>query len=563
MPGVVPRHLRYPFEFRGDVVRARCLFHLFPPSVPLLGAALCSAGSLGSVPRRHRSYCGAPTSHPPRRASLRSPRRFLRGLPLRADGISPVPWRPLRCMPCSSTATRPRGHTPPGSRPEIAPRDAAFRPVLNRRLSSLPNFAARSHGLLARCLRFAPPVARDHARLASDFRRRLVGRDFNPLGRNTRFLLRLDLHRILRVRASQDAQHGLGGDSRREAEARGGRPFPNKHGLLDKSEEGGSVSRSTYRDDGRLMGTEDPCGGVTLFERDPRGRITQVTDPLGRLTKIELDSYGLPVKVLDPAGHETLLERDGAGNLVLVRDALGGTTSFKRDSRGLVTEVMEANGALTRAAYDAQGNRTSVTQPDGGVWQYTYDGLGRRLATKDPLGAVTAYAYSPRGDLLSRARRRRWGDALRVRRRAPPDADHEPAAVRDEAGLGRLPQAGPADGREWPRGAARLQRRGRADPRLERAQGGPPPPIRLGGAPGRRGHLRRQAPALPQRRLHAARPHRRRAQARDRARIRPRRAAGRPHRPHGHPGRVCLLAARRPHQRQDPPPPRSPSSATR
>jgi RHS repeat-associated protein len=177
--------------------------------------------------------------------------------------------------------------------------------------------------------------------------------------------------------------------------------FHNEHGLIDKSEEGGSVSKSVYRDDGRLMGTEDPCGGVTRFERDPRGRVTKITDPLDRITSIDLDSYGLPIRVVDPASGETLLERDGAGNLVLVRDALGGTTSFKRDSRGLVTEVMEPTGGVTRAAYDAHGNRTNVTQADGGVWQYTYDGLGRRLATKDPLGAVTAYAYSPRGDLVS------------------------------------------------------------------------------------------------------------------------------------------------------------------
>jgi RHS repeat-associated protein len=177
--------------------------------------------------------------------------------------------------------------------------------------------------------------------------------------------------------------------------------YPNKHGLLDKREEGGAVTRSVYRDDGHRMGVEDPCGGIVAYERDPRGRITKVTDQLGRVTTIERDSHGLPIRIVDAAGGETTLERDGAGNLVLLRDALGGITAYKRDSRGLATEVMEPTGGVTRAAYDAHGNRSSVTQADGGVWQYTHDGLGRRLATKDPLGAVTAYSYSPRGDLTS------------------------------------------------------------------------------------------------------------------------------------------------------------------
>ena len=177
--------------------------------------------------------------------------------------------------------------------------------------------------------------------------------------------------------------------------------FPNEHGLLDKFEEGGSVTRATYRDDGHLLAMQDPCGGITQYERDPRGRVVRFTDQLGRVTTIERDSYGLPVRIVDPAGGETILERDQRGNLVLVRDALGGVTAFGRDERGLVTQVTEPNGATTRATYDGHGNRTSVVQPDGGTWRYVYDGLGRRLSTTDPLGATTAYAYSPRGDLIS------------------------------------------------------------------------------------------------------------------------------------------------------------------
>jgi len=50
-----------------------------------------------------------------------------------------------------------------------------------------PNFAAQLHGLLTRCLRFTSAITRGRARLATDFRRPLVGRDLNPLGHITWF----------------------------------------------------------------------------------------------------------------------------------------------------------------------------------------------------------------------------------------------------------------------------------------------------------------------------------------------------------------------------------------
>ena len=45
----------------------------FPPTGPYSGAALCSAGSLGLVPRLPRSYCGTPTSARPLVARLLAP----------------------------------------------------------------------------------------------------------------------------------------------------------------------------------------------------------------------------------------------------------------------------------------------------------------------------------------------------------------------------------------------------------------------------------------------------------------------------------------------------------
>ncbi len=188
--GTRPRRSCYLIESPGDVVRALGLGHLSPRSGPLHGAAFARSGPSRRFPdvvaRTRRS--DFPRATP---GFLASPRCFVRGRPRPAGGISPVPWCPLRCMPCSTTATRPRGHTPPGSRPESAPRDAAFRLLPGRRLSSLLTLRgpitqpARSLSTLRGHGR--PCAAYDRARLASDFRRRLVGRDFNPLGHDSWF----------------------------------------------------------------------------------------------------------------------------------------------------------------------------------------------------------------------------------------------------------------------------------------------------------------------------------------------------------------------------------------
>jgi hypothetical protein len=74
----------------------------FPPTVPYPGAALCSAGSLGSVPPRRRSYCGTPTPRAP--ALLCSSLCF--AVPALSGGRegSQVPGQPL----CTRAGLRPR-----------------------------------------------------------------------------------------------------------------------------------------------------------------------------------------------------------------------------------------------------------------------------------------------------------------------------------------------------------------------------------------------------------------------------------------------------------------------
>ena len=177
--------------------------------------------------------------------------------------------------------------------------------------------------------------------------------------------------------------------------------FGNRHGLLDKSVDGGAVTTAAYDDQGFLLARTDPLGATTTFERDRRGRLLKVIEPLDRTTQIARDAAGLPVEVVDPAGGVTTFERDSAGNATILRNALGEVTRIRRDERGLPVEVTDASGGVGRITYDAQGNLTSITQANGGAWRYGYDAFGRRVSTTDPLGATRRNAFSDRGDLVA------------------------------------------------------------------------------------------------------------------------------------------------------------------
>jgi hypothetical protein len=154
------------------------------PSGPQHGAALCSAGSLGSVPPPHRSYCGTPT---PRASSglaslpsfgrtsgllhVRSLRGALRaGLGLLL-GRCPLPALPEEDARSPRFLGDPRVHAPlsdPGGTtasgqfgpcPTFGRCGVAFR-CTDGVGSHIRDFGAPSRGLHARCLRFATTVAR-------------------------------------------------------------------------------------------------------------------------------------------------------------------------------------------------------------------------------------------------------------------------------------------------------------------------------------------------------------------------------------------------------------------
>jgi hypothetical protein len=104
----------------------------------------------------------------------------------------PGSWGTLPCMPCSQTPVGPQCPWPFGLRPTSAPFGVAFRSIDNVGSDDNCPFEAQSHGLHARCLRFAATVARYFPTATQDSLPaggHLAGRDSNPLGSDVRFRL--------------------------------------------------------------------------------------------------------------------------------------------------------------------------------------------------------------------------------------------------------------------------------------------------------------------------------------------------------------------------------------
>ncbi len=129
----------------------------FPHAVPCSGAALCSAGSLGSVPQRLRSYCGTPTSRST--TSLTLSARSVVPSPDGGHGISQVPRRPSPHMPRSTTPVESTQAGLRGFAPTSCSLDVVFRPVRIVDFHNKTDFGVLFRGLRARCLRFVSVVA--------------------------------------------------------------------------------------------------------------------------------------------------------------------------------------------------------------------------------------------------------------------------------------------------------------------------------------------------------------------------------------------------------------------
>ncbi|MGD9723617.1 MAG: putative Ig domain-containing protein [Pirellulales bacterium] len=176
------------------------------------------------------------------------------------------------------------------------------------------------------------------------------------------------------------------------------------------------VTRNTY-EDGRLTRTEDPEGGVTLFDYDQKGRLWHTTRiaPSGTpvTTTFGYDTKGRLIYTIDPDGVTTNNIYDTKGNPILTYRVWDDPAT----GNGIQGDGTIDKTVLTRTEYDAENRVTRVRQytltgawdglfttldaaaPD---WTTTnvYNSAGQLVKQTDPFGIDTYTLYDRRGNAI-------------------------------------------------------------------------------------------------------------------------------------------------------------------
>ncbi|MBI5382311.1 MAG: hypothetical protein HZA31_10465 [Opitutae bacterium] len=175
----------------------------------------------------------------------------------------------------------------------------------------------------------------------------------------------------------------------------------------------GRTTKLTYDELSRVVRSEDPTGGVTIFDYTeiPQGcgsctlvpHPSRIQYPDGRVEQRLYDTEGRmlarTVAIGTAAAATTTYAYDADNHLVSETDPLGRVTRYTYDEDGHRLTQVNPAGRITRWTYDDHGNMTSVTASDGSVTGYEYDANDRQTAVTDATGNVTRYAYDDLGNV--------------------------------------------------------------------------------------------------------------------------------------------------------------------
>ncbi|MFE9041870.1 putative T7SS-secreted protein [Streptomyces sp. NPDC007818] len=176
--------------------------------------------------------------------------------------------------------------------------------------------------------------------------------------------------------------------------------------LLSRTEpgaDGGPGARTEFRwdEEGRLVETLHPDGGVSTAAHDTAGRPVELALPGGQRWRQEFDEHGNRIAVTNPAGHTTRYTHDARGHLTSVTDPLGATTLMRHDATGMLLEQTAPDGGTTTYVRDAFGRITARTEPSGGTARYVWTPEGRLARFTGPDGAVESWTYDGEGNCLT------------------------------------------------------------------------------------------------------------------------------------------------------------------
>ena len=170
--------------------------------------------------------------------------------------------------------------------------------------------------------------------------------------------------------------------------------------ILEKSRDG-SVTRWTYRQDGKLLRQELPGGLIWEYEYDERGNLVHWWNNDGEEFFAQFDAHNNCVReeqVIDAVRRRVqIYQYDRLGRMISMKDGNGNVTQYEYWERsGRVSRLTAPEGAEFQYRYD-QIEQCMAIQSEAGEVQFGYTKLGARALEIDPLGNTTRYRY----DLLS------------------------------------------------------------------------------------------------------------------------------------------------------------------
>ncbi|SEV82810.1 RHS repeat-associated core domain-containing protein [Ruminococcaceae bacterium KH2T8] len=158
----------------------------------------------------------------------------------------------------------------------------------------------------------------------------------------------------------------------------------------------------TYDEAGNLINVNDYAGYDTSFAYDDSHYLTDITNDNGvTVSRNEYDDDGRLVAVIDADGNRIELNHDLDQRMEVTTDRLGYSTVYYYDENGNVISMTDALGRTTSYTYDSDGNQTSETKPDGTTFSYTYDENGNVLTASDCNGRTISCTFGSHGELIT------------------------------------------------------------------------------------------------------------------------------------------------------------------
>jgi len=145
------------------------------------------------------------------------------------------------------------------------------------------------------------------------------------------------------------------------------------------------------KNDGRIADV-DALGKRTTYQLDPMGNRNEETDALGFVTRLYYDGLNQQIGTLDPEGFLTTFERDAAGNVLATRVYMNRYTPPTNGSMPLPGASDPVR--TTTNTYDGSSDLTRRTAPDGIVTE----------SLRNSVGKLIQLTTHPSADAAARAR---------------------------------------------------------------------------------------------------------------------------------------------------------------